>query len=265
MQHLMAYAFSVLPEVVDVAVKSVGDWENGKEWTCVAKPGQEVFQQACSQVPREACQPPNLRCIWSKNVLTTTATPTFVPTNQQPVNAWHQPDMTTQRLLAETEDEGIMTDTFEVSFNGGLPFIVDHQLMEVLMRHGAFDDMKEVHPDLQIVGYDITHEVRSGDEDSTGSSWTADSSEDKPQMRQSIEHHGSYRAKGTLSVIVFLVATGMIVAVGINTRKKYHRVSSDANLEEGSSESDEGSVSDAASEEQQRWTRAQSPPRSLYQ
>eukprot|EP00746_Dinoflagellata_sp_MGD_P107584 gnl/MRDRNA2_/MRDRNA2_45604_c0_seq1.p1 gnl/MRDRNA2_/MRDRNA2_45604_c0~~gnl/MRDRNA2_/MRDRNA2_45604_c0_seq1.p1 ORF type:complete len:1365 (+),score=253.90 gnl/MRDRNA2_/MRDRNA2_45604_c0_seq1:133-4227(+) len=261
MQHLMAYAFSVLPEVVDVAVKSVGDWENGKEWSCIARPGQEVFQQACSQVPREACQH-HVRCIWSKNVFTTTATPTFVPTNQQPVNAWHQPDMT-QRLLAETEDEGIMTDTFEVSFNGGLPFIIDNQLMEVLMRHGAFDDMKEVHPDLHIVGFDITHEVRAGDEDND--LW--EDSEDKlnrPQMRQSIEQHGHSRAPFTLSLVVFLVATGMIVAVGINTRKKYHRVSSEANLEEGS-ESDEGSAASEAASEEQRWTRAQNPPRSLYQ
>jgi hypothetical protein len=256
MQHVIAYAFSVLPEVVDVVVKSVGDWESGKEWSCVAKPGQEVFGPACSAVPRGACLH-HVRCEWKKNDMTTTSKPYVSSGNQQPVNHWNQPDLT-QRRLADTEEEGIWANEFEVSFKGGLPFVLDRELMEVLMRHGAFDDLKDIHPDLKIVQFDVTHDIEAGVDDADP---YAD--EDKPQMSESLETGVRSKARWSVSVVVFLVAAAMIAGIAVNSRTKYQRISAaEANLEAGSS--DEGSASDEASE-QQRWTRAENPPRSLYQ
>merc|ERR1719174_115580 len=46
-QHLIAYAFSVLPEVVDVTVASVAEHQLGAMYACIARPGQEAFAQAC--------------------------------------------------------------------------------------------------------------------------------------------------------------------------------------------------------------------------
>merc|ERR1719191_1044406 len=73
-QHLIAYAFSVLPEVVDVTVASVAEHQLGAMYACIARPGQEAFAQACSTVPREACLH-HVRCEWTDVSKPTTTTP----------------------------------------------------------------------------------------------------------------------------------------------------------------------------------------------
>lgn len=302
MKHLIAYAFSVLPEVVDVVVKSIGDWETGEKWTCQARPGQEVFAEACSTVPRQDCLH-HVRCTWqpSSEAPATTPLPLGLTGDELPVNAWHAPEdvapapvlaggvtpaplglatvatqaptlaeatantvsplatvapilgtpapVATRRLQSpETQEDEVSTSSFEVSFNDGLPFIVDRQLLEVLLRHGAFDDLKDIHPDgdLKIVSFDVTNDVRAGIADVNP--YADQDALNRPQISQSTNKPVQPPRVLSLGILVFIVAFAMLSMLAIRSRKSYSRVVSDPNLEEGSS--DEASASEEAPEEQ---------------
>jgi hypothetical protein len=262
-QHLIAYAFSVLPEVVDVTVASVAEHQLGAMYACIARPGMEAFAQACSTVPREACLH-HVRCEWADVSKPTTTTPPLLETAYAAYGAPSTsgappllPVVTTTtaagffgRLLTpETEEEAFQTDKLEISFNGGLPYIVDKQLMEVLIRHGAFDDIGDADGKgpMNIVQFDVSHDVRAGLNDK-------DPYADEDNFEEGASSYMESRAQFSIGLVVFLMAVALVVGFVVRTRKQYRRIrSTEAHLEEGTSAIEEAP-------ETQRYERAESPP-----
>jgi hypothetical protein len=180
LRQVMAYAFSALPEMVNVAIKEANRTTASSLFG--GTPSTTSTTQTTTSTPAPTTAQPTTKAAawWAAPQETSTGMPSDgVPMlphfrSQQQDDAtegndgqwWPWSSSVTSRRLRDTSSaEPAMEKGHRVSvhFRGGLPYPVDHALVERMVRHGFFMDVKDgAAGPLSITGFSL--ESAEGDD-----------------------------------------------------------------------------------------------------
>lgn len=177
MQRAMAYAFSTMPMMINIAMKEFK--ETGGLFGTTTEPlfgisggvrssngGSHplpfggVLSQETTQAPSVQVNPGDALAGWDTGLQGGTPTTAAPATDQNDAfDQWYS-----RRLAAAPYTEPPQGHQIAVSFPGGLHFDVDESLLQVMMRHGYFqeieDDLSKDLGPLRITGFRLDSAVR---------------------------------------------------------------------------------------------------------